>query len=370
MRFFGNIFCCNSYKSFKKSDIDLKNKNENENENLLTYVLSEKNTQINHNPNKSFNNLKNHIEINNSKNEEDADIKSATFPKNSQNISYNNNLNNLDESKVSQNFLKVAELQNTVLSISEIPLILEKNEKNEENFSKLRLTGELFFGKEIIITDIGMLNGKRNKKDGFTIFGLKNNKDEQINSDFLINFDKEINEMGNIQNLSGKVFEIFFNKKTKEYSLYFVNPYLYLYYKINNFIYFYPKRDYFLLIGKIFISTNIDKIGNQQTINIQVDNTYENKEINEHSNQKYSFDQNKGTITIGRVNCDIVIPEKCISKIHGIIEFSKISQLFYYKDMNSTNGTTLLIKKDDFIKINGEMNFKLEDVNFKIQEIP
>ena len=46
MRFFGNIFCCNSYKSFKKSDIDLKNKNENENENLLTYVLSEKNTQI------------------------------------------------------------------------------------------------------------------------------------------------------------------------------------------------------------------------------------------------------------------------------------------------------------------------------------
>jgi hypothetical protein len=29
-----------------------------------------------------------------------------------------------------------------------------------------------------------------------------------------------------------------------------------------------------------------------------------------------------------------------------------------------------LIKKDDFLKIKGEMNFKLEDVNFKIQEIP
>ena len=38
--------------------------------------------------------------------------------------------------------------------------------------------------------------------------------------------------------------------------------------------------------------------------------------------------------------------------------------------MNSTNGTTLLIKKDDFLRIRGEMNFKLEDVTFKIQEIP
>jgi hypothetical protein len=38
--------------------------------------------------------------------------------------------------------------------------------------------------------------------------------------------------------------------------------------------------------------------------------------------------------------------------------------------MKSTNGTTLLIKKGDFLKIKGEMYFKLEDVTFKIQEIP
>jgi hypothetical protein len=29
-----------------------------------------------------------------------------------------------------------------------------------------------------------------------------------------------------------------------------------------------------------------------------------------------------------------------------------------------------LVKKGDFLKIKGEMNFKLEDVSFKIQEIP
>jgi len=375
MSIFGNILgCCNIYKSYKKSDIEIK-KVKTENENLATYILSEKNTQINHNTNNSNLSKNKYLDLNNSKNDEEADKKSATFPKNIQNlsISNDNNININDESKKSQrNLLKLPELKNTVLSLSEIPLLSEMEEKKEENFSKLLLTGDLFFGKELIITDSGMINSKKNKKDGFTIFGLRNSKDiPELNIDFIINFDKPTEEFGNIEALSGKVFEIIFNKKTKEYTLFFVNPYLYLYYKINNFIYFFPQRDYFLFVGKIFLSINIEKVGSEQIINIQVDNTAEKKEENkEEINNKYKFNQNKNTIKIGRINCDINIPEKCISKIHGIIEFSKINQQFYYKDMNSTNGTTLLIKKDDFIKISGEMNFKLEDVNFKIQEIP
>ena len=375
MSIFGNILgCCNIYKSYKKSDIEIK-KVKTENENLATYILSEKNTQINHNTNNSNLSKNKYLDLNNSKNDEEADKKSATFPKNIQNlsISNDNNININDESKKSQrNLLKLPELKNTVLSLSEIPLLSEMEEKKEENFSKLLLTGDLFFGKELIITDSGMINRKKKKKDGFTIFGLRNSKDiPELNIDFIINFDKPTEEFGNIEALSGKVFEIIFNKKTKEYTLFFVNPYLYLYYKINNFIYFFPQRDYFLFVGKIFLSINIEKVGSEQIINIQVDNTAENKEENkEEINKKYKFNQNKNTIKIGRINCDINIPEKCISKIHGIIEFSKINQQFYYKDMNSTNGTTLLIKKDDFIKISGEMNFKLEDVNFKIQEIP
>ena len=375
MSIFGNILgCCNIYKSYKKSDIEIK-KVKTENENLATYILSEKNTQINHNNNNSILSKNKYLDLNNSKNDEEADKKSATFPKNIQNlsISNDNNININDESKKSQrNLLKLPELKNTVLSLSEIPLLSEIEEKKEENFSKLLLTGDLFFGKELIITDSGMINSKKNKKDGFTIFGLRNSKDiPELNIDFIINFDKPTEEFGNIEALSGKVFEIIFNKKTKEYTLFFINPYLYLYYKINNFIYFFPQRDYFLFVGKIFLSINIEKVGSEQIINIQVDNTAENKEENkEEINKKYKFNQNKNTIKIGRINCDINIPEKCISKIHGIIEFSKINQQFYYKDMNSTNGTTLLIKKDDFIKISGEMNFKLEDVNFKIQEIP
>ena len=100
-------------------------------------------------------------------------------------------------------------------------------------------------------------------------------------------------------------------------------------------------------------------------INIEIDNTSIDSE-----NKKYSFNENKSIITIGRINCNINIGEKCISKNHGIIEYSKINQKFYYKDMSSTNGTTLLIKKGDFLKLKGEMNFKLEDLSFKIQEIP
>ena len=35
----------------------------------------------------------------------------------------------------------------------------------------------------------------------------------------------------------------------------------------------------------------------------------------------------------------------------------------------STNGSTLLIREDDSLKIKGEMNFKLENISFKIKEV-
>ena len=377
MNNFGNMFgCCNLYnnKSNKNSDIEIK-KRKIENENM-SYLFSENNTQVNHRPSFSNNNnnqssnspnYKKDLEINKSKNE-DEEKRSATFQKNIQTIIQKNNIqiSNDDNPKPGQTI--IIKNNNTVISISNISFISENQEKKKENFSKLLLTGDLFYGKEIIITDTGMVGSKRKKKDGFTVFGLKNSVDHSghLNNDFIINFNKSFDEIGNFETESGKVFEIIFNKKKKEYTLYFINPFLYLFYKINNFVYFYPGREYFIFVGKIFLSINVENQEKEQIINIQVDNTYENKE----NQQKYSFSQNKYIITIGRGNCDIMIPEKFISKIHGIIEFSKINQKFYYKDMNSTNGTTLLIKKDDSLRIKGEMNFKLEDVTFRIQEIP
>jgi hypothetical protein len=384
MNTFGKFLgCCNIYnKTFKMSDIEIKKvKNENEN---LTYLYSEKNTQMNRNLNTSnninqpinltYNTLNiNIIDRSNSKNDEE-EKRSGSFSKNIQNIIHKRTIQN-DNSN--ENFAKqnnALTVKKTLLSLSDMSFVSENNEhQKSENFSKLLLTGDLFFGREIIITDTGMVNSKRNKKDGFTVFGLKNSVDisGQLNNDFIINFNKQSEDYENMNadTESGKVFQIIFNKKSKDYILYFLNPYLYLYYKINNYVYFYPQRDYFIFVGKIFFSIDVQKEGNEQIINIQVD-TYDNNANKNEINKKYSFNQNKFIIKIGRVNCDINIPEKCISKLHGIIEFSKSNQKFYYKDMNSTNGTTLLIKKDDSLRIRGEMNFKLDDVTFKIQEIP
>ena len=384
MNTFGKFLgCCNIYnKTFKMSDIEIKKvKNENEN---LTYLYSEKNTQMNRNLNTSnninqpinltYNTLNiNIIDRSNSKNDEE-EKRSGSFSKNIQNIIHKRTIQN-DNSN--ENFAKqnnALTVKKTLLSLSDMSFVSENNEhQKSENFSKLLLTGDLFFGREIIITDTGMVNSKRNKKDGFTVFGLKNSVDisGQLNNDFIINFNKQSEDYENMNadTESGKVFQIIFNKKSKDYILYFLNPYLYLYYKINNYVYFYSQRDYCIFVGKIFFSIDVQKEGNEQIINIQVD-TYDNNANKNEINKKYSFNQNKFIIKIGRVNCDINIPEKCISKLHGIIEFSKSNQKFYYKDMNSTNGTTLLIKKDDSLRIRGEMNFKLDDVTFKIQEIP
>jgi hypothetical protein len=367
------------------SDIEIK-KGKNENENL-TYLYSENNTQINRNLNTSNNNIKqpinltyntlniNIIERSNSKNDEE-DKRSGSFSKNIQNIIQKRTIqnNNSNDNNSKQN--NALTVKKTILSLSDMSFVSENNEhQKSENFSKLLLTGDLFFGREIIITDTGMANSKRNKKDGITIFGLKNSVDisGQFNNDFLINFNKPSEDNENkdkdMDTESGKVFQIIFNKKSKDYILYFINPYLHLYYKINNYVYFYPKKDYFIFVGKIFFSIDVQKEDDEQIINIQVD-TYDNNANKDLINKKYSFSQNKFIIKIGRINCDINIPEKCISKLHGIIEFSKSNQKFYYKDMNSTNGATLLIKKDDSLRIRGEMNFKLDDVTFKIQEIP
>ena len=64
------------------------------------------------------------------------------------------------------------------------------------------------------------------------------------------------------------------------------------------------------------------------------------------------------------------IYSQSISKRHGVIEFSNNNQSFYYRDMGSTNSSTLLIQDGDNLKIKGIMNFKLDDTSFRIQEIP
>ena len=44
--------------------------------------------------------------------------------------------------------------------------------------------------------------------------------------------------------------------------------------------------------------------------------------------------------------------------------------MFYYIDKGSRNGSVVVLKEDDGIRLKGDMRFKLEDVSFRILELP
>ena len=234
---------------------------------------------------------------------------------------------------------------------------------------KLILTGDLFLNKIIEIDKYGMKNSLRKDPNGVTIFGYKR---DNINPtgplcdyyfDLQISQKENNNQNRNKKHNFGKVFEIFIDKIEKIFVLYFVHNSLFLYYKINDHLIFDIDKDYYLILGDIFMTINIKKTqdSNKKIINIEV-------ELDEKT-KKYTFEQNDVPIKIGRANCNIEISKPSISKLHSIIDFDFSNDTFLYKDSQSTNGTTLLIKEDDIIKIKGEMNFKLEDIAFKIKEI-
>jgi len=258
--------------------------------------------------------------------------------------------------------------KDTILTLNDLILINQnQEEKVTEMGSKLLLSGELFFWKEIIIYTNGIKNSLRKEKDDHVFFGIKNKSNYAgvMYNDLIINFFWHQEDVDIVETNTGRVFEIYYNKITKDYTLKFIHPNLMLYYKINNFVYFNTGKEYYLFLGSVFITINVKKTSPiEKTIVVQV-------EIENNKPIKYSFSQNQVPIKIGRIsNRDIPIFHSSISKKHAIIEFSKNSQTFYYKDMGSTNSSTLLIKEGDNLKIKGEMNFKLEDVPFKIQEIP
>jgi hypothetical protein len=236
--------------------------------------------------------------------------------------------------------------------------------------TKLILSGELFLNESIEIDKFGMKNGLRKKHDGISIFGIKNsnsnissNNNNSSLYDYLIDIKTEENSshLNKKQNI-GKVFEIFIDKKEKIYVLNYLHSSLLLYYKIKTSLFFDDDKEYYLILGDIFLTVGIKKSwnSNEKIINITV-------EIEDEKPKKYTFTKKDIPIKIGRVNSSINIPKSSISKTHGIIDIS--NDIFFYNDLKSTNGSTLLIKEDDYLKLKGEMNFKLEDISFKIKEV-
>ena len=384
--------CCEPTKELKQSKYELDSFEDNAiptPNNLSQEKLVQKiNSNSNFNPNPKTNKLETSNDKYNSDN-------NNTVLNSSVNNNINNNLvtskNNYQEKTISspiknppqkndekknnniilksKNSKNSRNSKNTILSMADINTNNNQNNNQEieETGSKLLLSGELFFWNQIVINIHGMKDGLRKKNDDFVYFGLKKTKDYKgdLYNDFIINFNYQQENNDTIGSNTGRVFEIYYNKKIKDYVLYFLNRNIILYYKINNFIYFDTNKEYYLILGNVFMTIVVKRqTPVEKMINIQIET--ENNE----NPQKKSFSQKQVPIKIGRVNCEMNIDKTSVSKLHGIVDFSTNSQMFYYKDMGSTNGTTLLIRENDSIRLKGEMNFKLDEIPFKVQEIP
>ena len=385
-----NMFCCNQDKDNNKEDVDINHNTDDYNKNYKTIKITN-NVKDEAQTKKIIKNNINKMPSLSiiSDNEGEKPLQTQTIHKGDSlshkdpNISLYNNtfqiLNNTQQyiTISNMNFLKNHLINNNIFrssynskvnsSIINFSKINSKQELNLDDIkTKLILSGELFLNKEIEIDKFGMKNSLRQKNDGVIIFGYKENKNLTYTAlyDYIIDsrFEKIRNTQNHKKRKSSKIFEIILDKKEKIYYLYFAHNSLLLYYKIDDSIYFEYDKEYYLILGDIFLTVNAKRNfnSNEKYLHIEV-------EFEDEKSQKYIFEEKDLPVKIGRNDCTINIMKPSISKLHSTINFS--NDMFFYKDEQSTNGTILLIKEDDFLKIKGEMNFKLEDIPFKIKEI-
>ena len=398
---FKNIFsCCNcSSNKSKIDDIDLYPPTDKEKNYLRlnkSYAKSNNNINItNITPNK--------IKLNLSTNSYNSplfynrNINKAILPKNL--FLTSNNKEKLNNTKIvilPNNKNK----NNSIKSISVIKMnnsfitnLLNDSTKNDitseikdiEKRKKVILSGELFFGKKIIITPNGLNNNFIKRNERSTFFGIQNLYDFNGNpyNDYLINIPskkeknditwdggdgakdkrslgKEIKKRVSKEK-STRVFKMIYDKENDEYKIIYLDQSLFLYYIIENKFILEKNKRYYFILNEILLNVSIRKdITEKNRINIKVEN--DKKVI------KYNFYKENTPIKIGRVNCNINLNIKSLSKLHCIIGYSNEYDYFYFQDNCSTNGSLLLVKEDDVIPIKGVMNFILENISFRIEE--
>ena len=239
-------------------------------------------------------------------------------------------------------------------------LILTEGDDAPKYGNELLLTGELFYNREIIIDKNGMVNGLRKKKDGQTFFGLKNMKDYtgSYYNDLVVNYHTNMRNATS----TGRVFDISYQKKTNDYRLYMIHNTMIMNYMITNNFYFDYDKDYYIVLGKVLVTITVQASDNRQFIDVIIEE--------DETQLKYSFTDSDMHISIGRVSCNIIINNASISKKHGVLAYSKEMNMFYYVDKGSINGSVVVLKEDDGIRLKGDMRFKLEEVAFRIMELP
>ncbi len=269
---------------------------------------------------------------------------------NQNNVILNENQNNMNFTQISFGNLDFSTANNSISS------------------GKLLLTGNLFFNKELIITQNGLVNSLRKRIDGQTFFGTSNAKDYTgtFYNDFVLNLPDDDNKNQEILSHTGRIFGISFSKITNDYQIYMMNANYYLNYDITNSFYFQNEKENLIILGKILMTiVQKDNSSRKKILDIKIET-----EDNEEEEKIYNFEEKDSPISIGRINSSINLNYSFISKKHAVIEFSEEYSKFYYKDLKSTNGSILILKEDDSLKLKGNMKFKLNDINFHILELP
>ena len=237
-------------------------------------------------------------------------------------------------------------------------------DNNASSYSKLYLTGTLFFNKQLIITYKGLMKSLRKKSDSHVFFGMINTKDctDTPYNDFIIN----TTELSIINaSVSGRVFEISYNMKDNNYTLLVKHPHVNIMYSIEHFFFFQHDVVYHVLFGHVPVQFTMFSKERSLLLEIRIENTTNNENENVYTISPYNT-----PVIIGRDNCDVALHHKSVSKKHCTVMYSKIERRYYLKDEGSSNGLVLVLKENDSIVLKGNMTFRIERSKFKIMEMP
>ncbi len=376
-------------------NIKYENKSENQNIIIPKYQNNENN---NSNYNFSYSNY-------NNINEKNENFQNSIFKRNNSKETLISNIL-LDNSLTSQNssslrnlteILNESKFKSTNKSLTKIisrqtkPLLFGfsnekiKNKKKEVklDFDNIILDEEIdsapklilsdsknsnfFNGKKIKINASGCIEGLRKKRDGITIFGLKQNENEDIINDIIVNLNEEND------NLLNKLFAIYYDRKKVHYYIQNLNYNI----KNNKFIICIKLYDYYInndekclkyfLLGHTIISIFIL---DDNSINIKIYNSSNNKKNNE-----YKYYISDSPISIGRENCLININHNHLSRIHSTLLYDSYKNKWKIIDGDekgkfSSHGTWIILSDNKFeldYSNNYEVKIGKQFFNIKIQ---
>lgn len=365
----------NNYEFIQKIDLD----NNNDKNSIIKTVKNLINSN-NRNSKRFSIDVKESVE----KNKEDENKNNNKNESNKEGVNNDNNniQNNIEENIKNNNNQEILEEEKNneddpVLSHMNSNIIINDEEITKASTIILEeINGNLLNGQKIEINAAGMVGG-RNKKDGFTIFGLKFlnlTKNSSEDSDVEAAQEKNENqylldfELNYAQYLSYPyIFAIYYKKEEKSFYIKGFsgkgsdNKILFI--KLNNKNKFILNQKELILTGNIIFQVKVNDNF------IEITNLSKNP-----NNNKYIIDGfNKKIITIGRhKDCDFSFPkDKRFSRYQTTIEFNeetkKWSIIDGYNDKESTNGTWIFGTHSFLIK--DEMIVEILNCQIKIIEI-